>query len=110
MSVQSEVTWVLRGQIMSERPEEGGLRIGDELLLHRHGAVRVMSGPLGTEIRWATFAPCFSSIMYVSDLMCDLPGPFMLRYFLSGWFEERVESLSEARRRIHDIVARADIH
>jgi hypothetical protein len=46
----------------------------------------------------------------VSDLLCDLPGPFMLRYFLSGWFEEQVETARDARRRILDIVARSDIH
>lgn len=110
MSEQSKVIWILRGQIMKERPEEGGLPVGDEALLHRHGAVRVTAGPLGTEVRWATFSPCFLSIIYVSELLADLPEPYMLRYFLSGWFEERFDKISGTRLRIRDIVARGDIH
>lgn len=110
MSAHSEVIWILKGQIMKERPEEGGIPVGDEALLHRHGAVRVAAGPPGTEVRWATFSPCFLSIIYVSELLADLPEPYMLRYFLSGWFEERFDRISGARRRIGDLVARGDIH
>jgi hypothetical protein len=34
----------------------------------------------------------------------------MLRYFLAGWFEENFENASEAAERIHEIVAKSDIH
>ena len=110
MPVDTETTWIISGQMMRERPEQGGLPAGDEALIHRYGALRVTSGPLGTEVRWATFTPCFASVIYVSSILCDLTAPIMLRYFLSGWFEELYQSAAEAGQRMLEVVVRGEIH
>ena len=105
-----EIHWIDKGLPMRERPREPDGPADDHRLLHRYGAVRVVTGGLGTEVKWALFSPCFTSLFQVSEWLLDLPGPFMLRYFLSGWFEESLETAREARRRILEIVARGDIH
>lgn len=110
MAISSETIWSLNGRVMHERPEHDGAPVQDEPLIHRYGAVRITTGVLGTEVRWATFSPCFASLIHVSELIGDLTGPFMLRYFLSGWFEELYDSAGAARQRIIDILARGDIH
>ncbi|MBM3519367.1 MAG: hypothetical protein FJX63_01115 [Alphaproteobacteria bacterium] len=83
---------------------------GEWQSLQRRGLVRVVSGPVGTEIKWATFSPCLASLFFISDWLSDLPAPYMLRYFLAGWFEEEFRAPEEAHDRIIDIIARSDIH
>lgn len=110
MSESCEIVWFLAGKTMSERPEEGNQPVGDEALLHRYGGVRIVTGALGTEMRWATFAPCIASLTFASEMLSDFATPYVLRYFLYGWFEEDFDTASRARRRIFDIMKRSDIH
>lgn len=99
--------WLLNGHLLNERPQH--CSEGADLV-HRCGLVRVVSGPEGTEIRWSATAPSFASLFYVMEWLLDLPSPFMLRFFLCGWFEETVESAVAARQRLQQIVARSDVH
>jgi hypothetical protein len=100
--------WIGNGSLLSQRPSAEPA--GEEELLHRRGLVRVMSGPEGTEVRWATSAPCFASLFFATEWLSDLPGPYMLRYFLAGWFEETLETAAAAQRRLHQIISRSDMH
>jgi hypothetical protein len=77
---------------------------------HRQGGVRAVTGPDGTELRWFTSSPCFASLYFAIDWLCDLQRPFMLRYFLSGWFEEKYDTLHAARNRLRHIIAFSDVH
>jgi hypothetical protein len=106
----ADIFWIEHGRKGANRLESHDNLADDNRLLHRAGCVRVVTGEFGTEIRWSVFSPCFASLYYVGEWLSDLPGPFMLRYFLAGWFEESFEDVNDATRRIHDIVARGDIH
>ncbi len=100
--------WIYRGELLEERPS---LHMDQEdLLLHKEGLVRLESSPAGTEVRWSVMSPSFASLFHVACCIADLQGPYMLRYFLAGWFEESFENSSEAAERIHEIVAKSDIH
>jgi hypothetical protein len=108
--MRADIQWIYQGRPLGERPRDGDVPMDDRELLDRVGAVRVVSGELGTEIRWSVLSPCFASLFHVSEMLLDLPAPYMLRYFLAGWFEEQYQTGVEARRRIVDLVWRGDIH
>jgi hypothetical protein len=100
--------WIDKGKHLGFRPpRDWG---SDDDLLHRKGMVRVVSGPEGTEVRWSTLAPNFASLFYVAEWLSDLAGPYMLRYFLAGWFEESLETVAATSRRIQEIIHRSDVH
>jgi hypothetical protein len=101
--------WIYRGEAVSERPQRFADQNDDSLLRHE-GFVRLTACGAGTEIKWSVMSPCFSSLFYSAAMLADLPGPYMLRYFLAGWFEESFESAAETVERIHEIIARSDIH
>jgi len=106
--MQMDVHWVREG-----RPcKSSGALVGKRewRFLHRLGLVRVVSGPTGTEIKWATFSPCQASLFFISDWLADLAAPYILRYYLAGWFEETFLAPDDARARIIDVAARGDIH
>jgi hypothetical protein len=104
----SDAYWVANGRITTWTPRRDA-GADEDRCLHRLGFARLVAGANGTEIRWSVFSPCFASMFHIADRLCDLPGPYMLRYFLAGWFEE-MQPTAAARRRILDIVARGDIH
>ncbi len=81
-----------------------------EVSWHRQGSVRAVTGPEGTELRWFTSSPCFASLYFAIDWLCDLQRPYMLRYFLSGWFEETYDTLRAAQNRLRHIIAFSDVH
>jgi hypothetical protein len=101
-------SWVYRGEVLAERPHrhDGD----DDALLHGEGLVRVTSSSAGTEIKWSVISPSFASLFHAACAIRDLQGPYMLRYFLAGWFEENFDNSSEAAERIYEIVAKSDIH
>lgn len=75
----------------------------------RIGGVRVTTGALGTEIKWSAFSPCFASLYHVLKWLPEATKPFVLRYYLCGWFEEFVDTVEEARDRIEQILAKSDL-
>ncbi len=79
-------------------------------LLDEQGAVRITSGPHGTELRWVVAAPHVLSLFAAKAMLEYLDGPFMLRFFSAGWFEERFGDVQEVRDRISALVMHADRH
>lgn len=75
----------------------------------RTGGVRVTTGPLGTEIKWSAFSPCFGSLFHAAAWIDSVPGPFILRYYLSGWFEDILETANAARERIEQIISKSEL-
>lgn len=106
----AETYWIEAGKIRRERPILSDGSSKDIDLLHRGGCVRVMTGSLGTEFRWSVFSPCFASLFGLVEWLPDLPPPFMMRYYLAGWFEETRDTSLLARRRVTEIMARGDLH
>ena len=74
------------------------------------GAVRVTTGPLGTEIKWSVFSPCFGSLYYAIEWLPSASLPIVLRFYLSGWFEETCFTAAHAINRIEQILAKSELH
>jgi hypothetical protein len=80
-------------------------------VLQRRGVVTVqVSQDEGTTVKWAFFAPNWASLYYVMETLYLYPGPYNLDFFLAGWFRETFATFEEARKRIHELVAKSDIH
>ena len=103
--MQGKTYWIDKGHLELSRPAHPG-----DSVFHRGGLVRMVTGGMGTEIKWSVFSPCFASLFLASECLLEMTAPFMLRYYLAGWFEEMCETAPDARRRIEEIVARSDIH
>jgi hypothetical protein len=102
------VNWVEHGVMASEQAV-GGEPI-DRLHARRfeQGFVRVVSGPLGTEIKWMIGSPCTASVLRAVLQIAKSPPPYVLRFHLIGWFEEVYALASDAVHRMEDILARGD--
>jgi hypothetical protein len=74
------------------------------------GEVRLTTGDIGTEVKWHVQTPCIASLFVVLDWLRSARGPFVLRFFASGWFEEFYASAGEAAVRIDAIISRGDRH
>jgi hypothetical protein len=102
--------WIAKGQIVPE-PGPGELEeAADADRIHRRGHVRINVSPSGTEISWAVFAPNWASLYFAMEWLATTPGPYVLRYFLAGWFEESFRSVDEAASRISQIISKSDVH
>lgn len=106
----SQVSWIARGRIVAPPEVDGAEPVSEDHLLEREGMVRIRHGLDGTEIKWSVFAANWSSLYFVLEWIESYPGPFTLKYYLVGWFEEHVETANEARDRIEIILAKSDIH
>jgi hypothetical protein len=109
-TVRGEIYWIDKGALARERPRLAAGSESDDELMHRFGCVRVSTGKFGTEIRWSVFSPSFASLYFAGEFLVGLRGPFMLRYFLAGWFEEICDTTAAARRRIGEILSKSDLH
>src|SRR5262249_52809732 len=99
-----------RGQLMvPTEPEREDARQEHELL-ERQGFVKAVGGSGGTTIAWSVFAPNWASLYFVLEWLGETSGPYTLKYYLLGWFEESFADATSARRRIHAIIGKSDIH
>lgn len=101
--------WVNRGTLQAEGQGALGSRSEADAMAH-DGAVRLTTGPLGTEVKWHVCSPCYASLCTVMHWLPQARGPFVLRFQANGWFEEVLPSVSAAVRRIEHILARGDRH
>jgi hypothetical protein len=108
--MQGRRYWIENGNL-TVAPKAGPSGAADEdLRLQRDGVVRVTTGDIGTEIKWSVFSPCFSSLYAAINWLPTAHAPFVLRYYLSGWFEEVHQEVSDAIRRLEEILAKSEIH
>ncbi len=101
--------WIEHGQLVPHSDSSNATRQTDEERLHRLGHVSVVTGQLGSEVKWSTFAPCHASLFAAIELLsATARPPVILRYYLSGWFEEAGLTIDQARRRIDYLMQRGD--
>ncbi len=74
------------------------------------GQVRLTTGDIGTEIKWHVQSPCHASLYAAIEWLATANGPFVLRFYVSGWFEEFHRTYQEVMQRLEDILARGDRH
>lgn len=108
--MKGQVTWVRNGVLdISPTQAASPAAMGDDIAFES-GDVRVVSGSLGTEIKWKVNTPCFSSLLRVVHLFHSSKPPYILRFHAVGWFEEVYREPWNAIRRIEEILARGDRH
>ena len=101
--------WVVNGKVDNDPFSRPGID-DPETLMQRSGGVYVNTAGRGTIVRWAMFASNWASIYYVAEILGTLPGPYTFEFFLSGWFTQTVSDPTEAYLRLHDLIAKSDIH
>jgi len=102
--------WIAHGAIERNRVDAVELSAVEERRRFREGQLRFTTGQVGTEIKWHVQTPSFSSLFVAIEQLRNAQTPFVLRFFVSGWFEEFYDSAAEAGRRIEEIIARGDRH
>ncbi len=105
--VQSRRYWVEYGKLNAAVATSSAKDDSERL---RQGHVRLTTGELGTEIKWTVFSPSTTALFTVCDWVKSAIGPFVLRFFASGWFEEFHETAEAAVVRITEVIARGDRH
>ena len=109
MASGSQRFWIVEGQRL---PPCAAHELDDSAerdRFERIGGVRVTTGALGTEIKWSAFSPCFASLFHVSAWLENASGPFILRYYLSGWFEDICKTVAEARERMEQVISKSEL-
>lgn len=108
--MQGRRFWVELGVIQHEPGDAVETSPASEKKRFEAGGVRVTSGNIGTEIKWHAQTRCISSLFVVLEWLRGARAPFVLRYYVSGWFEEFYKTAGEASQRIEAIIARGDRH
>jgi hypothetical protein len=106
----SEELWLESGRFASRPTASDGRPIPESELLGRMGYVKLSVGCAVTEIKWMALAANWASLLTAKDWIGETPGPYTLKYFVSGWFSETIREASHAARRIDEIMAKSDIH
>lgn len=102
--------WIAGGRKLPDSSIENVLDEVESERFNHDGAVRVTTGPLGTEIKWSVFSPCFASLYYILEWLPSARKPIVLRFYLSGWFEEVCTSVAQATNRIEQILSKSELH
>jgi hypothetical protein len=108
--MQGSRFWVVKGAVERLKPVSSDTDAREDKKRFEEGDVRVTSGDIGTEIKWHAQSPCIASLFYLLDWMRGAKAPFVLRFHVSGWFEEFYETAAGASPRIEAIIARGDRH
>ncbi|QIG50872.1 hypothetical protein G5V57_25950 [Nordella sp. HKS 07] len=109
-TTETEVSWIYRGQPLAAQETLTHAQTPAFDLLDRQGFVKIESSARGTKIEWSVFAPNWASLYFTMEWLHTYPGPYNLRYYLSGWFDEKYNDVNAARNRIDIIIGKSDIH
>lgn len=109
MATNGERFWIVDGEHSLPTLDADLSEAAERQRFDRDGGVRVTTGVLGTEVKWAAFSPCFASLFRVLRLLQSAPAPYILRYYLCGWFEETCTSYEEVHDRIEQIMSKSDM-
>ncbi len=102
--------WVVEGRRLAPSASEVLSDDTETSRFNHDGAVKVTTGPLGTEVKWSVFSPCFASLFYVIEWLPATRFPIVLRFYLSGWFEEIYQTADEAIDRIEQVIGKSELH
>lgn len=102
------VNWVEHGVLAPEQDVGGELIDRIHARRFEQGSVRVVSGPLGTEIKWMIASSCTASLLRAVAHVAKSPPPYVLRFHLIGWFEEIYAHAAAAVLRMEEILVRGD--
>jgi hypothetical protein len=102
--------WVAKGELVPQPEEQAGLLEQRQLARGGNPLVKISGTPQGTSVSWVSFSANWSSLFFAKEWIGTFPGPYTLRYFLSGWFTERYSDPERARNRMDQLIAKSDVH
>jgi hypothetical protein len=102
--------WVENGELSELIADAPEISPQEQRKKFNAGHVRLTTGELGTEIKWSVLSPCLASLFFINDWLTVATGPFVLRFYASGWFEEFHETYKDVNRRLDEIIVRGDRH
>ena len=102
--------WVKQGVFERVGVDAKELSAAEERRRFENGDVRLTSGEIGTEIKWHAQTRCITSLFVVADWLIKSRAPFVLRFYVSGWFEEFYQTATETADRLEAIISRGDRH
>ncbi len=108
--MRGQISWIRAGVLDRAPKKEDTPSPTLEEKCFDSGDVRIVTGELGTEIKWKVQTPCFSSLLRAVHFLQDAKPPFILRFHAFGWFEEVYRETWTAIKRIEEILARGDRH
>lgn len=106
--MSSQEYWIHRGGLVPRPEEICGELVSDKDLLALYGYVQVVQDGLRTQVSWYSNSANFASLFFAKEWLGTFPGPYQLRYFLSGWFVEDYDEAEQARDRIDVLIAKSD--
>jgi hypothetical protein len=102
--------WIVDGRRLPHAARLDDLSLDAERSRFEHeGGVRVTTGLLGTEVKWSAFSPCFASLFHVMGWLPEATGPYLLRFYLCGWFEEKFDRVGDAINRIEEVISKSEL-
>jgi hypothetical protein len=102
--------WIRDGRKLPDSPVEYTAAEFENDQFNREGAVRITTGTFGTEIKWSAFSPCFASLYLALNWLPKASTLIVLRFNLSGWFEESYANTKIAVARIEEIIGKSEIY
>jgi hypothetical protein len=110
MTYDIRKSWIVKGELMHVLPDNLAGNFSEMDLLARKGAVRLIETSDGLMIDWVMLAPNWASLYYLAEHIHLYDGPFIFNYFLSGWFTEKIATVTEAKDRISQLMTKSDVH
>lgn len=101
--------WIDKARVIQRPMGPNEEAVSDRYLLQTRELVRVETDAAGTEICWIMFAANWASLMFIREWIAIVRGPFTLKFFNLGWFEEQYGTLAETQARIDQLIAKSDI-
>ena len=108
--MQGQRYWVEAGKIGTALNDAVVNSAADEKRKFENGLVRLTTGNLGTETKWHVQSPCYASLFSTLEWLQTAKLPIILRFYVSGWFEEFHRTYESAAQRLEDVVSRGDRH
>lgn len=108
--MQGQRFWIIEGRRFPDTAIEEKRDYTEMKRFDKDGSVALTVGPIGTEIKWSVFSPCFASLYYILEWLPSAQLPIVLRFYLSGWFEEICTSVDQATTRIEQILSKSELH
>jgi hypothetical protein len=102
--------WLQAGRFAERPVATDGRMVPEAEMLGRMGYVKLSVGRGLTEIKWMALAANWSSLHLVKEWVGETPGPYALKYFVSGWFSEKIDEAGRVAERIDEIMAKSDVH
>lgn len=101
--------WIRDGALSKRPTRADGSALSTKFLVDTLGLVRVWSDDKGTHAQWNMGCANWASLLFLSHFIMACPGPFHLKYFNMGWFEEQLPDAVDAQHRIEELLTKSDV-